>query len=121
MYFPTFLAAALLTSGSVFAAPAGPAGVTSRQTFIGSVEFITVDNTALNSNMQIGAGYRQLTQPGEQAVMKQLVGAYDNLVCSSQSNDGKTTTVTGLETSGIDPPRQQVLVKCDFINGPPTV
>ncbi|KAI2628487.1 hypothetical protein GGR54DRAFT_346261 [Hypoxylon sp. NC1633] len=121
MYFTTFITAALLASGSAFAAPAGPAGVLSRQTYIGSVEFIAVDGTTVHSNMEIGAGYRQLTQPGELQVMKQLVGIAENLVCSSQSNDGKTTTVTGVQTSNIEPPRQQVLVKCDFINGPPTV
>ncbi|KAL9107864.1 MAG: hypothetical protein Q9227_007282 [Pyrenula ochraceoflavens] len=144
MYFQTFVAAILLTSGSVFAAPAGNADVLPRQTYIGSVHFITVDGATVNSNMQVGAGYRQLSkattnlpafwrsgeliltrtstaQPGEQQVMKQLVGIEDNLVCSSQSNDGKTTTVTGVQTSDIDPPKQQVLVKCDFINGPPSV
>lgn len=31
--------------------------------------------------------------------MTQLVGISDNLVCSSQSNDGKTTTVTGVQVS----------------------
>ncbi|KAI1769761.1 hypothetical protein F4818DRAFT_315427 [Hypoxylon cercidicola] len=121
MYFQTLITAALLTSGFAFAAPAGNAGIISRQTYIGSVEFTTVDGATVHSNMQIGAGYRQLTQPGELQVMAQLVGIADNLVCSSQSNDGKTTTVAGVQTSNIEPPRQQVLVKCDFINGPPTV
>ncbi|XXH00636.1 60S ribosomal protein L38 [Hypoxylon texense] len=121
MYFQTFIATTLLASGLAFAAPAGPAGIVSRQTYIGSVEFTSVDGTTVHSNMQIGAGYRQLTQPGELQVMTQLIGLSDNLVCSSQSNDGKTTTVTGIQTSSIDPPRQQVVVKCDFIDGPPTV
>ncbi|KAI1759067.1 hypothetical protein GGR53DRAFT_180028 [Hypoxylon sp. FL1150] len=118
MYFQSLLAAVLLTSGSVLAAPAEHI---SRQTYIGSVDFTTVDGTTVHSNMQVGAGYRQLTQPGELQVMTQLVGIADNLICSSQSNDGKTTTVTGLQTSNIEPPRQQVLVKCDFIDGPPSV
>ncbi|ETS75093.1 hypothetical protein PFICI_13577 [Pestalotiopsis fici W106-1] len=121
MYFSTFIAAALLSSGSAFAAPTGNAGVAARQTYIGSVNFTTVDGTTVHSNMQVGAGYRQLTQPGELAVMTALVGISDNLVCSSQSNDGKTTTVTGIQTSTIDPARQQVEVKCDWIDGPPTV
>lgn len=58
MYFQTFIAAALLTSGSAFAAP----GVVSRQTYVGSVEFTSVDGTTVHSNMQVGAGYRQLSK-----------------------------------------------------------
>jgi hypothetical protein len=61
MYFKTFIVATVLTSGSVLAAPAGNSAVTSRQTVIGSVEFTTVDGTTVHSNMQVGAGYRQLS------------------------------------------------------------
>ncbi|KAK6220588.1 hypothetical protein LQW54_002033 [Pestalotiopsis sp. IQ-011] len=118
MLFQSFITAAVLASGTAFAAPAS---VASRQTYIGSVEFTTVDGTTVHSNMQIGAGYRQLTQPGESQVMTQLVGIADNLICSSQSNDEKTTTVTGTQNSTIEPARQQVMVKCDWIDGPPAV
>lgn len=31
--------------------------------------------------------------------MTQLVGIADNLICSSRSNDEKTTTVTGIQVS----------------------
>jgi hypothetical protein len=77
--------------------------------------------------MEVGAGYRQLSksksvqvaqvwahlarntnmriattaQPGELAVMTTLNGISDNLVCSSQSNDGKTTTVTGIQVGNL--------------------
>lgn len=33
--------------------------------------------------------------------MTQLVGIADNLICSSQSNDEKTTTVTGIQVRGV--------------------
>lgn len=58
MLFQSFFTAALLAGGTAFAAPAS---VASRQTYIGSVEFTTVDGTTVHSNMQIGAGYRQLS------------------------------------------------------------
>lgn len=58
MLFQSFITAAVLASGTAFAAPAS---VASRQTYIGSVEFTTVDGTTVHSNMQIGAGYRQLS------------------------------------------------------------
>lgn len=62
MYFQTFIAATLLASASVFAAPVEHAGVASRQTYIGSVEFTTDAGTTVHSNMQVGAGYRQLSK-----------------------------------------------------------
>ncbi|KAF7533503.1 hypothetical protein G7054_g7003 [Neopestalotiopsis clavispora] len=101
MYFSTFIATVLLASGSTLAAPAGNAGVAPRQTYIGSVEFTDVDGNTVHSNMEVGAGYRQLTQPGELAVMTTLNGISDNLVCSCQSNDGKTTTVTGIQVGNL--------------------
>lgn len=58
MLLQSFITAAMLASGTAFAAPAS---VASRQTYIGSVEFTTVDGTTVHSNMQIGAGYRQLS------------------------------------------------------------
>lgn len=62
MYFSTFIATVLLASGSTLAAPAGNAGVAPRQTYIGSVEFTDVDGNTVQSNMEVGAGYRQLSK-----------------------------------------------------------
>jgi hypothetical protein len=85
-FLTTIIAASVALSGSAFA-----------QTYIGTVQFGNVDGGTVKSNMQVGADYRQLTQPGEQAVMNQISGTSDNLICSSQTNAGVTTTVTGLE------------------------